>query len=87
VGGELVITADHGNAEQMLDQEAGQPHTAHTNNPVPFLYVGRPARLLDDGALCDVAPTLLHLMGLKMPPEMEGHSLVCFDDEQESENR
>ncbi len=75
-GGEMLITADHGNAEQMRDPVSGQPHTAHTNNPVPLLYIGRRAELLEGGALCDVAPTLLRLMGLEQPPEMDGRSLV-----------
>ncbi len=75
VGGEALITADHGNAEQMRGKETGQAHTAHTSNVVPLLYIGRPAHL-DEGALADVAPTLIHLMGLKAPPEMSGRSLV-----------
>ena len=75
-GGELIITADHGNAEQMMNADAGQPHTAHTTNPVPFLYVGRSAEVAGRGALQDVAPTLLHVMGLPQPTEMGGHSLV-----------
>ncbi len=78
VGGELLITADHGNAEQMLDRATGQPHTAHTNNLVPLVYVGRPADLEERGALCDVAPTLLQLLGLPQPAEMTGRSLVRF---------
>jgi 2,3-bisphosphoglycerate-independent phosphoglycerate mutase len=74
----VVITADHGNCETMLD-ETGHPHTAHTTNPVPFLVIddrqkGRPLR--SDGRLCDVAPTVLTLMGLAQPKEMEGNSLV-----------
>jgi 2,3-bisphosphoglycerate-independent phosphoglycerate mutase len=77
VGGEALITADHGNAEQMRGKETGQAHTAHTSNVVPLLYIGRPARL-EDGALADVAPTMLNLMGLTPPPEMSGHSLVEF---------
>ena len=77
-GGEVVITADHGNAEQMHDAATGQPHTAHTLNLVPFLYVGRPATVVAGGALQDIAPTLLALMGLPKPPEMTGHSLVRF---------
>ena len=77
-GGEVVITADHGNAEQMHDAATGQAHTAHTLNHVPFLYVGRPASVSPGGALQDVAPTLLALMGLPKPPEMTGHSLVRF---------
>jgi len=76
VGGEVVITADHGNAEMMHDPSTGQAHTAHTLNVVPFVYVGRPATLREGGALQDVAPTLLHLMGLPQPSEMTGHSLV-----------
>ncbi|WJW75549.1 2,3-bisphosphoglycerate-independent phosphoglycerate mutase [Thiohalobacter sp. IOR34] len=80
VGGEALITADHGNAEKMRDRETGQPHTAHTSNPVPFLYVGRPAQMASTGSLCDVAPTLLHLMGLEKPMEMTGTFLVEFPD-------
>ena len=75
-GGELLITADHGNAEQMFDPATTQPHTAHTINPVPFLYVGRKAKTASTGALEDVAPTMLYLMGLPIPPEMSGHPLV-----------
>ena len=77
-GGEVVITADHGNAEQLHDDTTGQAHTAHTLNLVPCLYVGRPATLIDGGALQDIAPTLLALMGLPKPREMTGHSLVRF---------
>lgn len=76
VGGEMLITADHGNAEQMEDVQNAQPHTAHTRNPVPLLYVGRPGRLNTQGALCDIAPTLLTLMGLAVPSEMRGHNLL-----------
>ena len=79
-GGEALITADHGNAEMMFDPATGQPHTAHTLNPVPLVYVGRPARLAEGGALCDLAPTVLRLMGLSAPPAMTGHSLVTFPD-------
>ncbi len=77
-GGEVIITADHGNAETMFDPVTGQPHTAHTLNLVPFLYVGRPATVIAGGALSDVAPTLLALLGLPKPAEMTGHSLVRF---------
>jgi 2,3-bisphosphoglycerate-independent phosphoglycerate mutase len=76
IGGEVIITADHGNAEQMLDRVTHQAHTAHTLNPVPFLYIGRKAKLVDDGALRDLAPSLLSMMGLPQPSEMTGHSLI-----------
>ncbi len=76
IGGEVIITADHGNAEQMLDRATHQAHTAHTLNPVPFLYIGRKAKLADNGALRDLAPSLLTMMGLPQPDEMTGHSLI-----------
>lgn len=76
VGGEMLVTADHGNLELMRDPETGQPHTAHTFGPVPFVYVGRSARLRSGGALKDVAPTVLTLMELEKPPEMTGESLI-----------
>lgn len=76
--GEVLITADHGNAEQMLDRETQQPHTAHTLNLVPFLYIGRNAQMVDGGSLQDVVPTLLAMMGLPQPPEMTGRSLILF---------
>ena len=77
-GGEVLITADHGNAEDMLDETTHQPHTAHTLNVVPLLYIGRKARVSDGGALQDVAPTLLRMMGLPQPPEMTGRPLIEF---------
>ncbi len=77
-GGEVLITADHGNAETMLDTEANQPHTAHTLNLVPLLYIGRRAKMADGGALQDVAPTLLRMMGLPQPAEMTGKPLLSF---------
>ncbi|HKJ07875.1 MAG TPA: alkaline phosphatase family protein, partial [Gammaproteobacteria bacterium] len=76
-GGEMLITADHGNAEQMRGQDTGQAHTAHTTNPVPLIYVGRPASLATGGSLCDVAPTMLELMRLPKPHEMSGRSLLA----------
>ncbi|WP_339525349.1 2,3-bisphosphoglycerate-independent phosphoglycerate mutase [Pseudomonas sp. EA_35y_Pfl2_R111] len=77
VGGEALITADHGNVEQMADESTGQAHTAHTCEPVPFIYVGkRPATIRAGGVLADVAPTLLTLMGLPVPAEMTGTSIV-----------
>jgi len=78
-GGTLVITADHGNAEMMSDPETGEPHTAHTLNPVPFIVVNSPTAVehLADGRLSDVAPTLLDLLGLPQPVVMTGHSLIA----------
>jgi 2,3-bisphosphoglycerate-independent phosphoglycerate mutase len=78
VGGAMIVTADHGNAEQMVDPETGGPHTAHTLNPVPVILVGGPpgARLRAGGRLADLAPSLLDLMGLPQPPEMTGRSLI-----------
>ena len=78
-GGECLITADHGNVEQMFDKESGQVHTQHTTLPVPLIYVGqRPLILRENGSLADVAATLLDLLDLPPPPEMTGHSLVSF---------
>jgi 2,3-bisphosphoglycerate-independent phosphoglycerate mutase len=77
-GGETLITADHGNVEMMHDPATGQPHTAHTLNLVPCLYVGRRAEIRAGGALQDIAPTLLAMMGLRQPPEMTGTSLLRF---------
>jgi len=75
--GAMLITADHGNAEKMRDEESGQAHTAHTTNPVPLIYVGNRDILLDHGGtLADLAPTMLDLMGLDKPTEMNGHSLI-----------
>jgi 2,3-bisphosphoglycerate-independent phosphoglycerate mutase len=79
VGGEIIITADHGNAECMADYANQQPHTQHTTNLVPFLYIGRSARLAKTGALSDIAPTLLYMMGLPQPEEMTGHTLIEFE--------
>ena len=75
-GGEMLVTADHGNAELMLDNHSGQAHTAHTTNLVPLIYVGRPAHMLENGALSDVAPTMLALMNMPIPPDMSGTPLV-----------
>ncbi|GAB3013434.1 2,3-bisphosphoglycerate-independent phosphoglycerate mutase [Bowmanella dokdonensis] len=80
VGGECLITADHGNAEQMKDHQSGQAHTAHTSDPVPFIYVGRPATARSGGTLSDVAPTMLHLMGMEQPEEMTGKPIVQLSD-------
>lgn len=77
-GGEALITADHGNAEQMASPTTGQAHTAHTSEPVPFIYVGRDATPSEGKALSDVAPTMLHLMGMEQPSEMTGTPIMTL---------
>jgi len=79
IGGEVLITADHGNAEQMYDAGNHQPHTQHTTNLVPLIYIGRDGQLNKNGALSDLAPTILSLMGLNQPAEMTGKNLVQFN--------
>jgi len=76
VGGECLITADHGNAEQMVNPTTQQAHTAHTSEPVPFIYVGRSATARDNGRLSDIAPTMLTLLDMDIPPEMSGKALM-----------
>ncbi|MDH3559339.1 MAG: 2,3-bisphosphoglycerate-independent phosphoglycerate mutase [Gammaproteobacteria bacterium] len=76
VGGEMLITADHGNAELMQNEQTGLIHTAHTTNLVPLVYVGRKARLAENGSLCDIAPSMLYLMNMPIPPEMTGTPLI-----------
>jgi 2,3-bisphosphoglycerate-independent phosphoglycerate mutase len=76
VGGELLVTADHGNVEQMSDPESGQSHTAHTTNPVPLVFEGRPAHMSSGGSLQDIAPTMLYLLGLPRPEAMTGRPLL-----------
>jgi len=77
-GGRLIVTADHGNCEMMMDPATGQPHTAHTTNPVPFIIAHDPAiTALRPGTLADIAPTALALLGLDPPPEMTGRSLIA----------
>lgn len=79
VQGEALITADHGNAEILLDKKTNQPHTAHTSEPVPFIYVGRPGTIThSNGILADLAPTMLYLLGLEPPKEMTGQPLVAL---------
>lgn len=74
--GAVFITADHGNAEQMIDYSTGEPMTAHTSDPVPFVFVSKDAKpMRDGGRLCDIAPTMLKVMGLDAPAEMTGKSL------------
>ena len=74
----MIVTADHGNCEMMVDPVTGGPHTSHTVNPVPVILVGGPAgaKLRTGGRLADLAPTLLALMGLDQPAEMTGKSLL-----------
>ena len=78
VGGQMFICADHGNAEQLIDEETGEPFTAHTTNPVPFILVnaGEGCGLREGGCLADIAPTLIELMGMEQPKEMTGKSLL-----------
>jgi 2,3-bisphosphoglycerate-independent phosphoglycerate mutase len=75
-GGVAVVTADHGNADQMLADDGVTPHTAHTTNPVPFILIGAAAELRAEGRLCDIAPTLLDILGIEQPEEMTGESLI-----------
>ncbi|WP_281071976.1 2,3-bisphosphoglycerate-independent phosphoglycerate mutase [Succinivibrio dextrinosolvens] len=81
VGGECLITADHGNCERMRDLEKNIPYTAHTNLPVPFIYYGRKATMRKDGRLSDIAPTMLYLKGMEIPAEMTGKSIVKLEEE------
>ena len=76
VQGVVLITADHGNAEQMVDYKTGEPHTAHTTNPVPLILVGMEDIKLKEGKLADLAPTMLDIMGLEKPEEMTGETLI-----------
>ena len=77
-GGALLITADHGNAEMMIDPATGGPHTAHTTNPVPFIVVaenGKQISLKPGGSLRDISPTVLGMLGIPQPKEMTGSDL------------
>ena len=74
--GVLIITADHGNAEQMIDNKTGEPHTAHTTNPVPLILIGMENIELKQGKLADIAPTMLDIMGVEKPKEMTGNSII-----------
>lgn len=82
--GEMLVTADHGNAEQMRGEDTGQAHTAHTSNPVPFVYVGKQKVVMsqEHGTLADVAPTMLFLLGLDAPVEMNGHTMINYPAEE-----
>ena len=86
-GMEILITADHGNAELMRAESSdgsAQAHTAHTTNVVPLIYIGRAATLESDGCLSDIAPTMLHLMGVPIPAEMTGRPLVVLNDDEQA---
>jgi 2,3-bisphosphoglycerate-independent phosphoglycerate mutase len=72
----MIVTADHGNAERMVNHQTGQAHTAHTNNVVPLLFAGRQATCHPGGGLADIAPTMLNLLGLDIPKEMNSKLLV-----------
>ncbi len=74
--GKALITADHGNAEQMIDYKTGEPFTSHTTNPVPIILYGMEDVRIKDGKLADLAPTMLDMMGLEKPGEMTGESLL-----------
>jgi 2,3-bisphosphoglycerate-independent phosphoglycerate mutase len=76
-GGAAIITADHGNADKMLEEDGVTPFTAHTTNPVPLCVVGYPCTLREGGRLCDIAPTMLQIMALPQPAEMTGKSLIA----------
>ncbi|MGN1298474.1 MAG: 2,3-bisphosphoglycerate-independent phosphoglycerate mutase [Candidatus Scatovivens sp.] len=76
VNGVLLVTADHGNSEQMIDYKTGEPYTAHTTNPVPLAIVGLKNKKLKEGRLADIAPTILEILGLEKPEEMTGESLI-----------
>ena len=77
VNGQMFVCADHGNSDQLVDYSTGQPFTAHTTNPVPFVLVNADAiGLKENGKLCDIAPTLLEMMNLEQPAEMTGQSLL-----------
>ena len=80
VAGHMIITADHGNAEQMVDNINSQKHTQHTTNLVPFVYIGKKAKIKDKGKLSDIAPTIIGLMNQEPPSLMTGQNLIEFDD-------
>jgi 2,3-bisphosphoglycerate-independent phosphoglycerate mutase len=75
-GGVSLVTADHGNAEQMLEEDGQSPHTAHTTNPVPLIVTAEDLALRSGGELSDLVPTVLELLQIEQPPEMTGTSLV-----------
>jgi 2,3-bisphosphoglycerate-independent phosphoglycerate mutase len=76
LGGVCLVTADHGNAEKLLEDDGVSPHTAHTTNPVPLVVTGAGAAVRDGGEIADLAPTVLQILGIEQPPAMTGRSLV-----------
>jgi len=82
LGGACLVTADHGNAEKMLEADGISPHTAHTTNPVPLVLTATGARLRDGGSLADLAPTILELLGRPVPTAMSGSGLVALADDE-----
>ena len=75
MGGVVLLTADHGNADRMVDTD-GSPFTAHTTNPVPFAVIGMDCELREGGKLCDISPTIIKILGLEQPTEMTGESII-----------
>ena len=75
MGGVMLLTADHGNADCMIAED-GSPFTAHTTNPVPFAVIGKDCQLREGGKLCDISPTILKLLNLAQPTEMDGESII-----------
>ena len=75
MGGVAIITADHGNADRMYDTD-DSPFTAHTTNPVPFAVIGYPCKLREGGRLADISPTMLDILGIQQPEQMDGKSLI-----------
>ena len=76
----MLITADHGNVELMMDEKNNQLHTQHTTNLVPFLYMGKKCSINKTGSLSDIAPTILYIMNEKPPKEMTGSTLINFNE-------
>jgi len=76
LGGEAIVTADHGNCEQMIDLKTGEPVTSHTTNRVPIIVTSKRVKGIESGALTDLAPTILALMGIEKPIEMTGKALI-----------
>lgn len=76
MGGIMLLTADHGNADKMLEDDGSSPFTAHTTNPVPFAVIGKECTLREGGRLCDISPTIIKLLGEEQPAEMDGISII-----------